>query len=108
MAKMKNIIHSEDACTMVFKGDLSNPEPSLGVIKFPGGYVEVSRCSDGSYYAHISADKADTVLDSRIDYSPEYASKNGIPSIKDHNQVTHIAMKIKGQYIATFPTTVQE
>jgi len=69
MAKLKNIVHSKDACTLIFKGNEKIPEPSLGVIKFPGGFVEVSRCSDGSYYAHISSDCSDNIIDSRIDYN---------------------------------------
>lgn len=98
MAKLKNIVHSDDACMMIFRGDISNPEPSCGVIKFPGGFVEVSRCSDGSYYAHVSTDDSDNIIDSRIDYNYEGWIDNGIPNIPDHNRVKKLAMKIKGPY----------
>lgn len=98
MGRLKNIVHSEDACTLIFKGDKGTPEPSLGVIRFPGGYVEVSRCSDGSYYAHICADESVHVLDSRIDYDYEKAD-NGIPEIPDHDHVKKLAMKIKGPFL---------
>jgi hypothetical protein len=95
MARMKHITHSEDACTMTFKGDKRYPEPSMGAITFPGGYVEVSRCSDGSYYAHIRLDENDTeILQSRIDYKWE-SSHLGVPDIPDHHNIKHIAINVK-------------
>ena len=48
-----NVTHSQDGVQVTFLGDRRNPEPSMAVIQFPGGHVEVSRCSDGSYWAHI-------------------------------------------------------
>lgn len=98
MARLKNIVHSQDACTMIFKGDKSNAEPSMGAIKFPGGYVEVSRCSDGSYYAHIVADNSDEIIDSRVDYNYEAGLKNGIPEIPDMDKIKKLSIKIKGEY----------
>lgn len=95
MARMKNIVHSGDACTMIFKGNKANPEPSLGVIKFPGGYVEVSRCSDGSYYAHLAAEDSINIIASRIDYDYNAYRKVGIPQIPNHAHVKRIAIKIK-------------
>ncbi|MHB1265894.1 MAG: hypothetical protein ACYC1S_16015, partial [Gemmatimonadaceae bacterium] len=32
---------------------MKRPEPAQHIIEFPGGAVEVSRTSDGSYWAHI-------------------------------------------------------
>ena len=52
MARCK-VVHSEDTVMVEFKGDKRNPEPSMAVIKFPGGHVEVSRTSDGKYWAHV-------------------------------------------------------
>ena len=49
MARAK-VTHSDDAVQITFNGDKRNPEPSTAVVKFPGGYVEVSRCSDGTYW----------------------------------------------------------
>ena len=48
MAKA-TVVHSDDAATIIFKGDRRRPEPSTGIIKFPGGHVEVTRCSDNTY-----------------------------------------------------------
>lgn len=100
MAKLKNIVHSIDACTLIFKGDKKNPEPTYGIIKFPGGCVEVARCSDGSYYAHIEADKSENIIDSRIDYNHEGYSKHGIPDIPDQNKIKKLAVKIKGEFLS--------
>lgn len=94
MAKLKNIVHSEDACTMIFKGNKSTAEPSMGAIKFPGGVVEVSRCSDGSYYCHISRDDEGTyIIDSRIDYMFDQRG-NGILDIPDAEHIRHIAFRL--------------
>lgn len=95
MARLKNIVHSEDACTMIFNGNPKSPEPSLGVIKFPGGHVEVSRCSDNTYYAHIEVNDTVEVVASRIDYEWPHSQDHGIKDIPDHNKIRHIAFRIK-------------
>ncbi len=99
MAKAK-VVHSSDACTIIFKGDKSNPEPSLGIIKFPGGHVEVSRCTDGTYWAHFYNDDDSSIIDSRIDYKFEaYKKHKGeIPSIPEHKEIQHMAVRVKGKY----------
>lgn len=99
MARLKNIIHSDDSCMMVFKGDINNPEPSTGVIKFPGGYVEVSRCSDGTYWAHLAADDSVNIVGSRIDYNHEGWIDNGIPNILDQDKVKRLAIRIDGPFL---------
>lgn len=97
MAKAR-VVHSDDACTIIFKGNPKSPEPSMGAIRFPGGRVEVSRCSDGTYYAHLYRDEDSQVVDSRIDYDYEYSQKHGIPDIPDQDNVQKLAMRIDGQY----------
>jgi hypothetical protein len=103
MAKV-NVIHSQDACTIVFKGSKNTPEPSTGIIKFPGGHVEVSRTSDGCYWAHIQINQKNSdefeitgcIKESRIDYTHEGYLKNNmnIPSIPAEEFIQHIAVKI--------------
>ena len=66
MAKAK-VTHSQDAVQITFNGDIRDPEPSTGVIKFPGGHVEVARCSDGTYWAHIAVVSGVNIIDGRID-----------------------------------------
>jgi len=94
MAKAR-VVHSDDAVTVIFEGKLSRPEPSTAIVKFPGGHVEVARTSDGGYWAHVYADDEANIERSRIDYSREYASKNGIPEIADQEHVQHIAVKFQ-------------
>ena len=96
MARLKNIVHSDDAITMIFEGDKRRPEPSTGVIKFPGGHVEVSRTSEGNYWAHISIDNSQSVVDSRIDYDFEgYKATGGnIPDVPHADHIQHLAFLV--------------
>ncbi len=96
MAKAK-VVHSADACTIIFKGNPKSPEPSLGVIKFPGGHVEVSRASDDTYWAHISVDEQSYIKGSRIDYT--YGENADIPKINNEQRVRKIAVRIDGEYL---------
>lgn len=45
-------------------GDKSKKmEPAQHIIEFPGGAVEVSRCDDGTYWAHIIVNNQKTIDD---------------------------------------------
>lgn len=100
MAKHK-IVHHQDATSIIVEGDIRNPEPTHAIIKFPGGVVEVARCSDGSYWAHVSArpddvpeeDRGFMVVSSRIDYDFEHSRIHGIPAIPDQDHVTKYGMR---------------
>lgn len=94
MAKAK-VVHSDDGVMIEFKGDRNNPEPTCGIIKFPGGHVEVSRCSDGSYYAHIDVVDPRNIVASRMDYAtaPSLDIAN-IPGVPNADQIKHIAVRI--------------
>lgn len=82
------------------------PEPAQHIIEFPGGAIELSRCSDGNYWAHIIVNKGQAIDDcdglyrcraeivgSRIDY--EYPADPGIVPIADQSQVQQIAILIR-------------
>ena len=88
MAKAK-VIHSEDAVQINFAGDKRNPEPSTGVIKFPGGFVEVSRCTDGTYWVHTCI--AGDIIDGRIDRSGETQAVQTLPNF---GSINHIAIRV--------------
>lgn len=92
--KQAKIVKSSDAVTVIFKGDITNPEPQTGIIKFPGGHVEVTRTTDNQYWAHISIGHKTWVTDSRIDYDREGWLEQGIPEIPRHDSIEHIAIKI--------------
>jgi hypothetical protein len=68
MARAK-VTHSEDAVQITFDGDRNRPEPATAVIKFPGGHVEVTRCSDGTYWAHTEVTEPANVIEGRIDHT---------------------------------------
>lgn len=70
MAKIK-VHHDSQACTLVFKGNPKNPEPQSGIIKFPGGFVEVTRTTDNKYWAHLYIDEKGEALANRLNYTLE-------------------------------------
>lgn len=102
MARAK-VVHSADACEVIVKGDKKSPEPSTVAIKFPGGHVEVSRTTSGSYWVHIGVDEPENIVDSRIDYDYEgnKKAKVKIPSIPLQEHIKHMAVEVKGPYRST-------
>ena len=93
---------------VLVKGDKRSPEPTLTVIKFPGGQVEVSRCSDGvSYWAHLHINESAEILDSRVEYNHEIYSKRHdeglkpIPKIEEQQHIRKMAVRLNGQYEST-------
>lgn len=102
MAKQFQIHRSDDATKVIIRGDIRNPEPSTAVIEFPGGFVEVSRCTDGSYWAHLSVYREDDgdrtagdIRESRIDYTHEaYKRHKSIPPIPAAADIEKMAVRI--------------
>lgn len=94
MARAK-VVHSEDACTIIFAGDKSSPEPSTGIIKFPGGFVEVARTSDGKYWTHITIEGG-KIESSRYDYIYEKWLENEgkIPPLPNDSDINHVALLV--------------
>jgi hypothetical protein len=95
---------------ILLKGDPKNPESAEHIIKFPGGYVSVTRTSDNEYWAHIGVNhkqvtnQAGTVeqaggeiVDSRMDYDYPDSEIREIPYAPSCN---HVAVRI-----ATEPAT---
>ena len=106
MTKQFRIVKSEDATMLVIEGDKRNPEPISAIIKFPGGHVEVTRTTTGDYWCHFqrtldsnteTGDRAGSIVDSRIDYTPEAWRANGcaIPPIPAHADIQHIAVRVE-------------
>ena len=46
-----------DAEGVTIKGDRQHPEPSSFIVRLPFGTVEISRCSDDSYWVHTIANR---------------------------------------------------
>lgn len=93
MAKHK-VIHSDDATQINIYGNRKNPEPSTVVIQFPGGHVEVCRCSDNQYWVHVEVVEPKNIIDSRVDYDYEGWVKNGINDIPDKEHIKKLAIKV--------------
>jgi len=103
MAKAK-VTHSADGCTITMEGNKSSPEPSTSVIKFPFGYAEVSRTSDGNYWVHVQVNQKQEdefsypgdIYDSRIDYTADayFKYEGDIPPIPADEEIQHIAIKV--------------
>lgn len=96
------VTHSSDAVQITFRGDPRNPEPGTAVVAFPGGHVEVSRHSDGSYWVHVARntrlnneheDVLGEIVESRIDHTYE-ARERGIPPLPAHSEIEHMAIRI--------------
>lgn len=90
MAKAK-VVYSQDAVTVLFKGDPHSPEPATGIIKFPGGHVEVSRCINGEYWAHIAVVDPSNVVDGRIDRNNRIQAVSDLP---EAHAINHIAIRV--------------
>lgn len=86
-----NVTHSTDAVQITFNGDKRSPEPSTGVIKFPGGHVEVSRCSDGTYWAHIATVAGANIIEGRIDREGRL---HAVESMEDAEKINHLAIRV--------------
>lgn len=107
MAKAK-VVHSDDSCMIILKGNPNTPEPSTVIVKFPGGQVEISRCSDGKkFWAHTYINESAEIVNSRIDYDHEIYSrrdeegKKPIPKIEDQEHILKIAVQVCGPYEST-------
>lgn len=99
MAKKFKTTTSDDALTIHVLGNKANPEPGSIIVQFPGGHMELTRCTDGTYWAHIAREIGDKahgeITDSRIDYTPEaWAVHKNIPDIPAHDEIQHIAVRI--------------
>lgn len=100
--------HSDDACCIDIRGDIRRPEPSTAVVKFPGGHVEVSRHSDGSYWVHVArntrindpdADELGRIVDSRIDitHAAQAAYPSNVLPMPAAEHIEHLALRIARQ-----------
>ena len=103
MAKRHKIVHSEDATTIIIVGDKRNPEPTHLIAQFPGGYVEIARCQDGSYWihAHRNTEACEAtgkvpgaVVGSRVDWSPKFFAGRSIPQLPGQEEIRGMSLRI--------------
>jgi len=90
------------------------PEPADHIIEFPGGAIELSRTSDGNYWAHIIVNRDfalpgeiegmegayGEIVGSRIDY--EFPTEPNIIEVPNAQRVRQIAILIRPQNVKDF------
>ena len=86
------------------KGDPEEPEPGEFYIHFPGGQIGVSRCSDGTYWAHLNLEdekedgsgrkKKSNIIEARIDCKEKGVNEQIVGDMA-RPDCYHIAIKIK-------------
>jgi hypothetical protein len=83
------------------------PEPATHIIEFPGGAVELSRTTDGNYWAHIIINRDfalpddstglheayGEIVSSRIDY--DFPAEPNIVALPNAEQVRQVAILIR-------------
>ena len=83
------------------------PEPATHIIEFPGGAIELSRTTDGNYWAHIIVNRDfalpgeieglegayGEIVGSRMDY--EFPTEPNIVVVPDASKLRQIAILIK-------------
>ena len=47
---------------VVLSGDKRKPEPDSFRVEFPGGKVDIERCTDGSYWVHVLANEREKTI----------------------------------------------
>jgi hypothetical protein len=105
---VKNYLFDKAPPRIELLGDKTRrPEPADHIIEFPGGAIELSRTSDGNYWAHIIVNRDFALPDdvdglraaygeivaSRIDY--DFPTEPNIVDIPHAEQVRQIAILIE-------------
>lgn len=93
------------------------PEPAAHIIEFPGGAIELSRTTDGNYWAHIIVNRDfalpgeiegmegayGEIVGSRIDY--EFPTEPHIIEVPNAQRVRQIAILIRPQCAKDSPAS---
>lgn len=95
MAKQFKQTKSDDALTIHILGDVRKPEPGSCIVKFPGGHVEITRCTDNTYWAHLEVVDPRNIVDSRIDYTHTgWLAIGKIPEIAMSEHIKKLALRV--------------
>ena len=78
------------------------PEPAQHVIEFPGGAIELSRTTEGTYWAHIIVNRDHRVDDTRGLFAAfgqivgsRIDSEDGVHPLPEHEKITQVALLIR-------------
>ena len=102
--KMLKAIGNNTMQHIYIKGNPEEPEPGEFYIHFPGGQIGISRCTDGSYWAHLNLEdekpdgsgreKKSNIVMARVDCKDLHTSEASIGDMA-RPDCYHIAIKIK-------------
>lgn len=79
-------------------------ESAQHIIEFPGGAIEVSRCTDGSYWAHIivnhgfgdaDGDGMNTAVGEVVGSRIEHQNGTGPADLPNEKAIEHVAVLIR-------------
>lgn len=93
-------------------GDPRRPEPETFRVALPFGDVDVTRCTDGSYWVHVRVDseqqvreesavRAGSIMEARIDARGKHAGECS-PGDLGHPDAYHVAIRV-GPKLAPSP-----
>lgn len=90
---------------VVLKGDPKQPEHAEFRVVFPGGSVSVDRCTDGSYWAHVTVDHAHHpalcpgefepahIIDARLDILGQNVAETNVGDF-ENPELYHVAFRV--------------
>lgn len=87
--------------TVLLGDKTKKAESAQHIIEFPGGAIEVSRCEDGSYWAHVTVNAEQAIDDAEgrvsaigriVDARADYP--DGVRDVKAEG-LTHLAVRIE-------------
>jgi hypothetical protein len=87
-------------------GSKAKPEPAQHIINFPGGAVEVTRTTEGNYWAHVIVftdghinKNGDNIAGEVVGSRVTRDNALNIPDIEDQEHVKQIAVLVKPRAI---------
>lgn len=90
-----------DATTELFGDTKRKPEKPYTIVLFPGGSVEISRCTDGTYWVHVATKREHgqpngRIVNARIDAAQRYCDESNamLRAEIEKGDVKHIAFLI--------------
>jgi hypothetical protein len=72
-------------------------EKPYTIVRFPGGDVEIARCSDGTYWVHVAKRDGGKIVRARLDAEARYADAANacINREIEEGDVKHIAFLVQ-------------
>ena len=94
---------SDEVQGVTLRGDRNNPEPAYFRVRFPGGDVDVTRCTDGSYWVHVAVNRpgcgynpeapSGKIIDGRVDVAGMHASESSAGDLSNPGAY-HVAVRV--------------